>query len=166
MNKIPILTEEQIAQKLTRMAYEIWEKNCEEEEVVLVGIEDVGTLVAENLATILRDISPLKVTMTGIVIDKNDPLSRPVTLSNEVPMDGKVVVLVDDVANSGRTLIYALKPILLHSPQKIEIAVLVDRKHKSFPIAPDIIGHSISTTIQEHIIVSYEGPRIKAAHLE
>ncbi|RYZ52316.1 MAG: phosphoribosyltransferase, partial [Sphingobacteriales bacterium] len=88
-----------------------------------------------------------------------------ITLSLDT-LNNKNIVLVDDVANSGKTLLYALKPLMDFEPAKIQVAVLVDRKHKNFPVTPDIIGHSVSTTIQEHIIVQYEGGRLTGAHLE
>lgn len=165
MNIVPILTEVQIEQKIKRMAYEIWEKNSEEKEVTLIGIEQGGAVVAENLASILRNICPLKIKVVNLAINKKNPLQDKIIVAAE-PLNNKAIVLVDDVANSGKTLLYAIKPLLEYSPKKIQIAVLVDRKHKNFPITPDIIGHSVSTTLQENIIVTYDSVKLTGAHLE
>lgn len=165
MNKIQILTEAQIDQKLKRMAYEIWEKNSEEKEIFLIGIEETGAAVATKIAEILKEISPLKIKYSSLIIDKKSPLQQDIKLTGD-SLNNKTVVLIDDVANSGKTLLYALKPLMEYEPAKIQVAVLVDRKHKNFPVTPDIIGHSVSTTIQEHIIVNYEGGKLTGAHLE
>jgi len=165
MTKVEILTAAQIDQKLKRMAFEIWEKNSREKELILIGIEETGAAVARAIMNILGEISPLKVNFFTLHINKKNPLEEDIRLSAG-PVAGKAVVLVDDVANSGKTLLYALKPLLDHEPGKIQIAVLVDRKHKNFPVTPDIVGHSVSTTLQEHIIVNYEKGKFTGAHLE
>jgi len=166
MNKIAILSAAQIEQKLRRMAYEIWEKNNEEKEIHIIGIEEIGAEVANKIAEILKEISPFKIKTSSLKINKRAPLSEPIVFNNGESLSKKVVILVDDVANSGKTLLYAIKPLMDYEPSKIQIAVLVDRKHKNFPITPDIIGHSVATTIQENIIVSYENGKITGAHLE
>jgi pyrimidine operon attenuation protein/uracil phosphoribosyltransferase len=165
MNKIQILTEAQIDQKLKRMAYEIWEKNSEEKEIFIIGIEETGAAVASRIAELLKEISPLKIKYSTLVINKKSPLQEDIQLKADA-LNNKTVVLIDDVANSGKTLLYALKPLMDFEPAKIQVAVLVDRKHKNFPVTPDIIGHSVSTTIQEHIIVNYEQGKLTGAHLE
>src|SRR5690606_35574144 len=108
--------------------------------------------------------SPLKINFTTLALNKIDPLAESIVISGN--FDNKIVVLVDDVANSGKTLLYGLKPILDCKPTKIMICVLVDRKHKNFPIIPDIIGHSVSTTLQDNIIVTYNNSIISGAYLE
>lgn len=165
MNKIAILTATQIEQKLRRMAFEIWEKNYREEEIFIIGIEEVGTAVASKIAEIIQGISPLKTNLSSIRINKKSPLSDPIEL-NKLSINKKSVILIDDVANSGKTLLYALRPLMDYEPSKIQVAVLVDRKHKNFPVVPDIIGHSVATTIQEHIIVNYQNGEFTGAHLE
>lgn len=165
MNKIAILTAAQIEQKLRRMAFEIWEKNNEEKEIFIIGIEEIGAAVASKIARILKEISPLKVNLSSISINKKSPLSDLIALE-KFAFNKKTVILVDDVANSGKTLLYALKPLMDFEPAKIQVAVLVDRKHKNFPVTPDIIGHSVATTIQENIIVNYKNGEFTGAHLE
>ena len=166
MNKVTILSNAQIDHKLRRMAFEIWEKNNEEKEIYIIGIEDIGAAVANKIAEILKEISPFKIKIDRLKINKKAPLKDPIHFANGASLNKKVVILVDDVANSGKTLLYALKPLMDYEPSKIQIAVLVDRKHKNFPVTPDIIGHSIATTIQENIIVNYENGKFTGAHLE
>jgi Pyrimidine operon attenuation protein/uracil phosphoribosyltransferase len=162
--RILILDSERIEHKLQRMAYQIWEHNSKEKEITLIGVQGSGLAVAENLAVRVRKISQLKVQVLPLQLNKKQPLKDEIVLPES--FSSKSVVLVDDVANSGKTLLYALKPLLAYELKKILIAVLVDRRHKSFPISPDIIGHSISTTLQEHIEVETEGKKITAAYLQ
>lgn len=166
MNKerILILDKDRIARKLKRMAYQVWEHNSNAEAVTLVSVKGGGDIVAENLKTILEQISPLKVEHVTVKMNKRKPLTEDIVLESE--LSGKSLVVVDDVANSGRTLMYALKPLLQFDLKKMLIAVLVDRRHKSFPITPDIIGHSVATTLQEHIEVETEGREVTGAYLQ
>lgn len=161
--RILVLDQERINRKLQRMAYQVWEHNSDEKSVTLIGVQGAGLAVAQNLATRLKSISPLEVNVVPVKLNKKQPLAEEVVLSEDIA--GQSVVLVDDVANSGKTLLYALRPLLNFELKKILIAVLVDRKHKSFPISPDIVGHTIATTLQEHIEVETEGDKIVAAYL-
>ncbi|HTN44969.1 MAG TPA: phosphoribosyltransferase family protein [Flavipsychrobacter sp.] len=161
--KTLILDQHKIALKLQRMAYQIWECNSSEKEIILIGVEGSGVVISKVLAQALRSISPLTVTELSIQINKKQPLKSPAIL--DADLKNKVVVLVDDVANSGRTLLYAMKPLLNFSLKKIQIAVLIDRKHKSYPVAPDIVGYSIATTLQEHIDVDCEENDVKGVYL-
>jgi pyrimidine operon attenuation protein/uracil phosphoribosyltransferase len=158
--RVPILNKAQIERKLLRMAWQIWEHNSNREAVTLIGITNNGEHLARKLADHLGAICPLRVTILRLDMDKRAPMEEPIRLTGQV--EDASLVLVDDVANSGRTLLYALRPLMDTRPEKILIAVLVERKHKSFPVAPDIIGQSIATTLQEHILVSIEGDNIEA----
>jgi len=159
-----ILDKERINHKLQRMAYEIWENYSKEKNITLIGISGSGAIVAKSLARRLKEISPLNVDMITLQLNKRKPLSAAINIDED--LTGKAIILVDDVANSGKTLLYALSPILRYEPKKVMIAVLVDRRHKSFPITPDIVGYSVSTTLQEHIEVETEGEHITAAYLQ
>jgi pyrimidine operon attenuation protein/uracil phosphoribosyltransferase len=161
--RIPILDAARIERKLLRMAWQIWEHNSQYKSITLVGIADNGIHIAQKLAEHLKAVSTLNVTTLSLELDKKNPRESEVKLSG--PINDKSIVLVDDVANSGRTLLYALKPLMEVQPEKILISVLVDRKHKSFPVAPDIIGQKVATTLQEHIMVTIEGNTM-AAYLE
>jgi len=159
-----ILDKQSISLKLRRMAWEIWERNSDEKEITLIGIEQGGKILAANLVAILKDICKLKVQVISISINKKNPLNH--ALDFDQNLNGRSVVLVDDVVNSGKTIMYSLHAILSYDLKKIIVAVLVDRKHKSFPISSDIVGHSLATTIQEHIEVETDGDEINAVYLE
>jgi pyrimidine operon attenuation protein/uracil phosphoribosyltransferase len=162
--KILILDKVRISHKLRRMAYEIWEHNSEEKELILIGIENGGKTLADSLGRLLSEISPLKVSILSVSINKRNPLNH--ALDFEENLTGKSVVLVDDVANSGKTITYSLHAVLSYDLKKVMVAVLVDRKHKSFPIASDIVGLSIATTVQEHIEVEINNNEITAVYLQ
>ncbi|MBS1772156.1 MAG: phosphoribosyltransferase [Bacteroidetes bacterium] len=162
--RLLILDKERIGHKLQRMAYEIWEHNANEKSIILLGIETSGLVIAKNLAARLKEISQLKAEVIPLKINKRNPITEDITIQKDLAKC--CVVLVDDVANSGKTLLYALKPILNYETKKIMIAVLVDRKHKSYPVSPDIVGHSVATTMQDHIEVETKGNEIIGAYLQ
>ena len=162
--RVLILDKERIAHKLRRMAYEIWERNSDEQEITLAGIGGGGNIVANNLARLLEEISPLKVRNVCLHINKKNPVNHAVEFEED--LNGAAVVLVDDVANSGKTMMYSLQALLSYDLKKVLVAVLVDRKHKSFPIASDIVGHTIATTLQNHIEVETKNDSITAVYLE
>ncbi len=149
-----ILTHRQIKQKITRLAYEIYEHNFDIESLILIGINDRGMEVANLLLQELLKIAPIDITVSRLVINPAAPLDIPVHL--EIPveeLEGKHVILVDDVANTGRTLFYSMQPLMHTLLEKIEIAVLVDRKHKAFPIQVNYVGLSLATTFKQNIDV-------------
>ncbi|HTL08047.1 MAG TPA: phosphoribosyltransferase family protein [Chitinophagaceae bacterium] len=159
-----ILDEARAAKKLRRMAYEIIENNTEEKELVLAGIRESGTVMATNIQQLLAEISNVRTELYIISLDKHLPST--VTLSKEGNFTDKVIIVIDDVAMSGKTLLYAMQPFLSFHPKKIQTLVLVERSHKAFPVKPDYVGLSIATTLQEHIYVEVEGNTIKGAYLE
>lgn len=121
---------------------------------MLLGVEKNGLKIATQLAETLTGILSLKVKVGDIKINKKNPVQEDVSINfDHNSITDKVVIIVDDVANTGRTLLYAMKPLLTFLPKKIQIAVMVDRQHKSFPICPDYIGISLSTNMQEHVNV-------------
>ena len=149
-----ILNHHKIYQKVQRIAIEIVERNYEETELFLLGINNNGMAFAQMLAKRLQEISPLTIHLHNIRLSPADPLANPINIDLEVnELNGKVVVLVDDVSNTGRTLHYATKPLLETLPKKIEVAILVDRTHKTFPIQADYVGLALATTLKENIDV-------------
>ncbi len=150
--------------KLERMAYEIVEENMEESELILAGIRDSGSVIARAIQQELAKISNIKTKLISLYLDKKHPTA--VELSETIDFNGKVVIVIDDVSNSGRTMLYALKPLIEFHPKKIETLVLVERSHKIFPVNSDFVGLSVATTLQEHIFVEVEGEQIKGAYLE
>jgi len=111
----------------------------------------------------LQEMTNIKATLISISLDKRKP--KEVTLEPAMDLDNKIVIVVDDVSNSGRTLLYALKPFLEFHPKKIQTLILVERRHNDFPVRPDYIGLSITTTLQEHIIVEVDEEKVTGAYL-
>jgi pyrimidine operon attenuation protein/uracil phosphoribosyltransferase len=163
-NKNYILSAETARRKLQRMAYEIAEQNTGSSSLVLAGIHENGMRIAHLLKEMLLSIGVVPADVVEIHLDKKHPTS--VTLSKNIQIDGQTIILIDDVANSGMTLLYALKPFLEKHPAGIQTLVLVDRAHKAFPVKPDYVGLSLSTTLQEHIFVEVENGKVEGAWLE
>ncbi|MCH7405336.1 phosphoribosyltransferase family protein [Belliella aquatica] len=153
-HKTLVLNHRQIQQKITRMAYEIYERNATENQVIFAGISGMGRIFAELLANKLKEISPLEVESVEVLVDKMAIVQGNVTLSENIDMENKCLILVDDVLNTGKTLAFALKPFLEIPIKKMELAVLVNRSHKLFPVSPDYTGLELSTTLNEHISVN------------
>ena len=158
-----ILSKEVVEKKLRRMAYEILENNIDEKEIILAGIRESGSVVARVIQKMLGEISSIKTEFITITLDKKEPTD--VSLSTSFDFNEKVIIVIDDVCNSGKTLLYALKPFIAFHPKKIQILVLVERTHTSFPVRPDYVGLSIATTIQEHIFVEVKGEEVTGAYL-
>jgi len=149
-----ILNHRQIQQKINRLAIEIAEHNCKEEEIILAGINNNGIVFAELLMKRLLEMTDIDIIVTRIKLNPANPMQEEIYIEMpEAQLKNKVVILIDDVANTGRTLFYACRPILDTLPKKLEVAVLVDRKHKSFPIRVDYVGLSLATTLKENIDV-------------
>jgi pyrimidine operon attenuation protein / uracil phosphoribosyltransferase len=152
-----ILDKLQIEQKINRLAYQVYEDNADEKEIIVAGILKSGYIVAEKIAEVLKKISPLKISLIELSISKHSQVNEEVQmkLSHE-QLHGKVVIVVDDVLNSGKTLMYALKPFLNADIKKLRTVVLVDRNHKRYPLAADFVGYPMATTLQEHVTVVLE----------
>ena len=159
-----ILSKEVVEKKLRRMAFEILENNIDEKEIIFAGIRESGSVVAKVIRQMLAEISSIKTELITITLDKKEPTD--VSLSRSIDLNGKVIILIDDVSNSGKTLLYALKPFIEFHPKKIQTLVLVERTHTSFPVRPDYVGLSIATTLQEHIFVEVKGEVVTGAYLQ
>jgi pyrimidine operon attenuation protein / uracil phosphoribosyltransferase len=159
-----ILSKEVVEKKLRRMAFEILENNIDEKEIILAGIRESGSVVANVIQKMLSEISSIKTELITITLDKNEPTD--VSLSKSIDFNGKVIILIDDVSNSGKTLLYGLKPFIEFHPKKIQTLVLVERTHTSFPVRPDYVGLSIATTLLEHIFVEVKGEEVTGAFLQ
>lgn len=154
--KTIILEGKQVEQKINRIAYELFENNFTEKTLVLVGVLPQGYILAEKLAKILNKISDCKIHLASLQLDKKNPLDTPIKISEDLSFfKNKNVILVDDVLNSGRTLMHAAAYLLQSNVKKLSTVCLVDRMHRSFPIRADIVGLTLSTTLQEHILVEF-----------
>jgi pyrimidine operon attenuation protein/uracil phosphoribosyltransferase len=150
-----ILDTIQIHQKIKRIAYQIYESNSAEKEVIIAGIVGNGFTFSKKIAKVLEEISSIKVTLCEVIIDKKEPL-KPITTSLAVAdYKNKPFVLVDDVLNSGTTLIYGIKHFLEVPLKRFKTAVLVNRNHKKYPVKADFKGISLSTSIKEHVQVAF-----------
>lgn len=151
-----ILNKEEIQQKITRISYQIYETFVDENEIIIAGIAKSGFILAEKLTKELSNISDLKVTLCEVNIDKNNPQNK---ITTSIPKDeyqNKGLILVDDVLNSGTTLIYGVKHFLDVPLKKFKTAVLVDRNHKKYPVKADFKGISLSTSLHNHVQVVFE----------
>ena len=157
MEKLEILNADQIKKKTDRLTFQIYESTVEDSDIILAGIEGDGYVFSEKIYSCLKNISDQNITHIKISIEKDSPLSKEIDLGvDESKLNGATVVLVDDVVNSGRTLIYAATEILKHNVKSVKTAVLVDRKHRRFPIKSDFVGLEVSTTLQNHISVEFD----------
>jgi len=153
MQRSIILTDKEIKHKIKRIAFQIYENNSNNKEVVIAGIAENGFLLANKLKIILEQISPMKVTTCEVKIDKKNPLNDVKTTMPENEYKNKSLVLVDDVLNSGTTLMYAVRHFLNVPLKQFNTAVLVNRNHKKYPVKADFKGISLSTSMQEMISV-------------
>ena len=143
--------------------FEIAERNADCDSLIIAGVAGNGVVVAKAIINELQQILSCPLQFITIAIDKNNPLE--VSLSEQSDFDNKTIILVDDVANSGKILLYSLKTFLRYQPKSIQTLVLVERSHKLFPVRTDYVGLSIATTLQEHIRVQTEGDKITGASL-
>ena len=163
-----ILTDRQIRQKIRRIAIEILERNYGEPEIILAGLNNNGLGFAQLLLAELLPLAPadMGITLTRIRLNPANPVDYDPYI--EMPAEAlrnKNIILVDDVANTGRTIFYAVQPLLKVVPKRVEVAVLVDRKHKSFPIKADYVGLSLATTMLENIEVKIRDTEEMTVHL-
>jgi pyrimidine operon attenuation protein/uracil phosphoribosyltransferase len=158
-----ILTPEIIKRKLRRIALQIAEENAGENALLIAGINGNGEVLANKLAEELQQLLNIRIEKTTIFLNKREPIE--VSIQSGADFESKVIIVVDDVSNTGRTLLFALKPFLQSIPKKIQTAVLVERSHKLYAVQPDYVGLSVSTTLQEHISVETEGDAILGAWL-
>ncbi|MCC7506535.1 MAG: phosphoribosyltransferase [Saprospiraceae bacterium] len=163
-----ILDDRQIRRKIKRLAIEILENNFGESELILAGLNNNGVGFAELLLSELLLIAPesLSITLTRIRLNPANPVEyEPYIEMPAESLRNRVIIIVDDVANTGRTIFYAVQPLLKVIPKRVEVAVLVDRKHKSFPVKADYVGLSLFTTLKDDIEVSIKGVEEMAVFL-
>ena len=145
---------------LKRIAYQIYENNNEEDNsLIIVGVEKNGKILASKICNILKSISNFNLTLMSIEINKKNPTKKLFISIDKKNCLNKNIIIVDDVLNTGRTLIYAVKYFLEIPVRKIQTAVIINRNHKKFPIKADFKGISLSTSIKEHVDVILEGSK-------
>lgn len=149
-----ILDEKQVRHRITRLAMEILENNLDEESLILAGINNKGLEFARMLLVALKQFSDKPIILTNVRLNPADPNNHPVEIDLPIEhLKDRTIIITDDVANTGRTIFYAFRPFLATLPKRVEVAVLVDRQHKLFPIRADYVGLALATTLMEHIEV-------------
>ena len=154
-NKIKSASE--IKSSIKRIAYQVYENNVDESSLVVAGIGKRGGQLALLLGAELKSISALNLIHVTIEMDKSNPRD---TVKSSIPLEElkkQSIVIVDDVLNTGSTLIYAVNYFLQIPVKRIKTAVMVNRNHKKFPIKADFKGLSLSTSVNEHITVHLKG---------
>ena len=150
-----ILDHQAIQHKVRRMAYQIYESNANETEIVLAGITDNGYKFAERLQDALSEIAPFETILCKVSMNKERPLGTVKTSLDPEAYTDKSVVLIDDVLNSGTTLIYGVQHFLNVPLKRFKTAVLVNRNHKKYPVKADFKGISLSTSLNESVKVTF-----------
>ncbi len=163
VSKNCILNADAIKRKIRRMAFQIAEANADEQLIIIAGIAGNGILLAQKIVDELKQMVNISIELIIIQLTKKTPVDA--VIQNQIDLSDKIIIVVDDVSNTGRTLLYALRPLLNFLPKKIQTLVLVERSHKVFAVQPDYVGLSIATTLQEHIVVETEGGEITGAWL-
>lgn len=156
--KLLILNQQQIQQKIDRIAYQILEDNFDEKELLIAGMLPRGNHLAERLKKILDEIAPFKSKLITIDLDRNGSSLNAKIDFNIQDCNDKVVILVDDVLNSGKALAYGFGVFLDVPLKKLRTVVLVDRNHKNFPVTTDYAGIALSTIIKQHVSVVLNQP--------
>jgi len=164
MKKKYILSQETAMMKMRRMAFEIMENNKGQKHIILAGIRDNGTVIAQQIKKFLKDDFSFEATLIDVNLNKKNPMECVVNDASMVK--GNVLIIIDDVVNSGKTLLYAMTPFLEHEPNKMQTLTLVERSYKVFPVHVDYVGVSLSTSLNEHIQVEVEEERILGAYVE
>ena len=162
MKEKKILDKEQIQEKIKRISYEIYEENFDDKSILICGIEKNGSIISKKIIKELESICDIKIEFISIDLNKKKPLNSVKIKSSKNNIINKSIVLIDDVSNTGKTLIYVIKELIKFEPKKINTAVLVNRDHTLFPIKINFIGISLSTSIKSHIEVTLDNKDIGA----
>ena len=148
-----ILNAQEIQHKIQRLAWELYDRHSKAEKLYVVGIQENGYWLAEQLVEKLSAISSIEVELVPLVMHKKAPVLNDMHIS--LPEQAEIA-LVDDVLNSGRTLLWAVIKLMEFRPQQLSTTVLVDRSHKRYPVKADLKGLSLSTTLQETVRLNIE----------
>ena len=157
-NENKIKDSKDIISSIKRIAYQVYEANLEEEYLIIVGIGKRGSLLSEMLGNEIILMSDLKLEYVNLSIDKEKPFNN---IQSNIPLENlenKSIVIVDDVLNTGSTLIYAVSFFLQIPVKRIKTAVMVNRNHKKFPIKADFKGISLSTSVNELSLIHISEP--------
>ena len=162
MKEKKILNKEQIKEKIKRISYEVYEENFDDKSILICGIEKNGSIIAKRIIKELESICDIKIEFMSINLNKKKPLNTVEIKSSKNNIKNKSIILIDDVSNTGKTLIYVIKELIKFEPKKINTAVLVNRDHTLFPIKINFVGLSLSTSIKSHIEVKLDDKDVGA----
>ena len=152
--KTLILNHKQVGQRLNRLAWQVYEQCSDEKEIIIAGIGKNGYSLAVRIGKLVESISPVQARVTRVELNKDFPLEHPIQIEvNAAECTNKTILVVDDVSNTGKTLMYGVKPFLEFPVRSILTLVLVDRDHNRYPVKTNFVGLSLATTLQEHIAV-------------
>jgi len=153
--RIIILDHSQIEKKIWRISHEICERNYREKELILVGIKGTGAIICDLISNRLAEISTMRISQLLMSLDKEKPGASPILLEPDEPnLRSRHVILIDDVLNSGKTMMHAACYLLSRNPASLSTVAMIDRLHRKFPVKADYVGITLSTSIQEHVIVN------------
>ena len=158
-----ILNPGDVAHKIKRLAFEIAERNIAENIIYFAAIQENGAVLAQKIKKQLASICPLEIRLLTVSLDKRNPDT--IEVQPQMPEKNAVIIMIDDVSSSGKTLLYAMQPFLTAAPKRIQTLVLVERTHKAFPLLVDYVGLSVATTLEEHIFVEVEGEDVSGAYM-
>ena len=161
MQKKKILENTQILNKIKRISLQIIESNLNSSKIIICGIEKNGALLAQKICAELNHITKKNIIFCKIKINKSNPTENIQLSINKEVCENQSIVIVDDVLNSGKTLIYAVKHFLDIEVKSIKTAVLVNRSHKKFPISADFKGINLSSSLQNHVDVVFTNDKIE-----
>ena len=159
--KKQVLDFEKISRICGRLAYQILENNINEDEILLVGIKEKGYEIAKIIEQKLKNITSSKVYLKSITIDKKNP-NQISEVDINFDLMPKSVYLVDDVLNTGKTLMFAVNSLLKYDFDLIKTLVLIDRNHKRFPVKVDFKGISLSTNLDDTVKLISENKNLEA----
>lgn len=160
-----VLDRQAVLQKMERMSLEVAEQLGDDSaELIIIGVRNSGKLVADMLSDLLKPHLKVKIKVISVILNKITPkdifLSEP-----NIDFNDKNIIIADDVVNSGKTLLYAVRPLLYFQPKRIQTLVLVERMHKLFPIKSDYVGMTLATTFEDHILVDVRDNQIFGAYI-
>lgn len=162
-----VMNTKQVQQRINRLAWQVVELCNDETDLIMAGIASNGYQLAQRLIPAIEAIAPIRIQLVELNINKEAPLDKPVQIQlSSTELHDKTIIVVDDVSNSGRTLMYGVKPFLEHPVRRILTLVLVDRDHNRFPVKTNFVGLSLATTLPEHIRVEFSGHNEAAVYLD
>lgn len=149
-----VLNQTQINQKMERIAFQIYENTFEEHSIFVGGISGNGFLLAERIVAKLSGISDQNIRLFEVTVNKENPLDNEIALSiDDSDLSQSTVIIFDDVINSGRTMMYAVRRILNNNLKVLKVATLLNRTHRRYPVQAEFVGLNIATTLRDRIVV-------------